>query len=310
MCVAVTCLALTASSAYGKSATGVILDECGGVFPSNVVLEDNDKSYIVTDVADGAGALGTLSVGDILRGMYTVQNVKKAPPGTPIGSGTAHNELTAVFDIKVTNVWAPNQAGHPGSDTNKYFWLFGPDAGFGGYLGDAGMPAVPVNTMVMVFDDPAQDYTDDNVAIGQEENLIATAANGPLWGAFGMVPGGPAEFWWTDASTNSIAVISGALAPPGGPVMASGVYALSLIPTGGLADTLLVPDPTQYGTELTGNLALYGVKNPDGSLASNNFDFISDSDLGIRVVPTPMAIWAAMPLFGLGAFIIKRRLVC
>ena len=311
MCVAVTCLALTASSAYGKSVNGVIFDEAGSSFPADIALEDNDKSYVI-DV----DANGFVTVGDIFRGMFTVQQIRglPGPVGTAIGAGTPHNELTAVFDIEVTAAWKPLDAGNP--IPGQHFWLFGPDPLFttGFYPGDVGMPVVG-GAMIMMYDDSAQDYTDDAPgAPGSEEPaLIPTAGAGnataALWGAFGLDPNRAWDNWYTTSPTNIIAVVSNSTAPGYGVgPMASGGFITSLIPTGGLADNILIPNPT--GSELSGSLGIYGKMDNLGVPVSTNFDFISDSDLAIRVVPTPMAIWAAMPLLGLGVFIVRRRLVC
>lgn len=304
VCVVVACLA---TSAYGKSVNAVIFDEAAGNFPADINLEDNDKTYVMDIDQDG-----TMSVGDILRGMFEVQSIGDliVPGNTSIGAGSVNNELTAVFDIKVTAALAPGAMGNP--YPGQWYWTFGPDAAFGTYPGDVGFipPPPPPGAMIMMFDDSAQDYTDDAVVPGQEESLISTAGAGnataAVWGAFGLSR--PGDIWFTIAPTNSIAAVSAAPAPGQGSLpAASGAFVTSLIPTGGLADAILVP--TGSGSELTGSMGIYGKALLGGGSASVNFDFISDSDLAIRVVPSPMAVWAAMPLIGLGAFMLKRRVL-
>ena len=298
MCLGGACLMAFASGAYGASVNQVILAEAGGLSPADVGLEDNDKSVVID--YDGDGLMG---LNDVLRGMFEVQSIDGPLPGnTSIGAGSVNNELTAVFDIMVIQALAP---GHPNNPVpSEYYWTFGADPAFGTYAGDAVLPPVPGGAMIMAFDDAAQDYVDDAVVPGQEPWLMQTAINGSLWGAFGLVRAG--DYWYTTAPTNVIAVISSSIAPGFGiGAMADMGFVTSLIPTGGLADNLLVPNAT--GSELSGSGGIYGRHDPNGVPVSINFDFISDTDLTIRVVPTPMAIWAAMPLLGLGAFILKRR---
>jgi len=312
---AVACM-LVAGPAAAKTVNGVIFDEAPGPYPQGpVLLEDNDKTYIM-DVNQN----GLLDNGDVLRGMFEVQSIRgPGSGGTPIGFAT-NNELTGIYDIQVAFTWAPGAPGNP--NPADFTWAFGPDLGFGGYPGDpAGI--IP-GAMVAMFDDSAQDYQDDMAVAGNEENLIGTAGDrvigpGPgggaasatalLWAQFGMV-GNAAEVWWTKAPTNVIAAVSagpaeGTLAGPS----ATGGLQLSLIPSGGLADQILWPNPS--GVELDGSLGIFGKDTDSGTPgvqpAFTNFDVSSDNDLTITVVPLPPAVFGGLGLFGFGLIMRIRR---
>ena len=304
---------------HAKTVNEVIDDEMVAPYV-NLDLEDNDRSYIYSDV----GQTDILDTGDIIRGMLQVQYIDGPgglpSPGTQIGGLTSNNELTAVFDIEVVQSWLPTDGtaqGHPlGDGSGLYAWAFGPDAAFGARAGDPAPPfAMPAGAMVVAFDDSTNDYTQDTVPVpggltGQEENLIKTAGdtsagnNAKLWAVFG-IPQSSTGLWLTFSATNNLNTIKNGLAPaytntPG----AWGGFELDLIASGGLADNLLIPIPGE-SEELLGSLAIYGTKNKQGGSVVNNFDFISDSDLTIAV-PLPPAVFAGLGLMGLG-LLIRRR---
>jgi hypothetical protein len=298
------------SAAQAKSVNGVIFDEiAGSPVPIVIDLEDNDATVVYDNDFDGL-----LSKGDVLRSQFEVQRIVGPAGGTTIGAGTVHSEGTAVVDVMVT--------GKAGGPAGPFTWTFGPDPAFGSYAGDPtvfGGVAQGVSGMfgglatMTVYDDSAQDYLSDTAVAGSEEAiLIPTAGDtspgtaAALWAVFGMVR--PTSSWTVGGPTDSIPAMTAGPAPGAGPPAASGFFDVDLIPSGGLADPIILPAGPIPGAsgEMTGSLSIYGKTNADGSLAKVNWDVLSDTDLKLNVVPVPAAVWAGVPLFGL-ALVIRRR---
>lgn len=329
-------LLLLGADAEAASVNTAIHKVTAGSYPANILLEDEDKTYVLDNNDDGY-----LTEDDVVRGMFTVQWIKDTGPDTNIGSGTIYNEATAVYDLLVTGTSTSAGTGEPPVPVGWTRFYFGPDPLFlagaawpapaygPAYSGDpTGLAAFAGTAMIVAFDDSAQDVLLDDKSTpptggapwaGQEENLIGTATdqvfNGTglpntasgtaaLWGVFGML-GNPGEIWYTDSPTTSIAALSGALAKIAGAFSAYGHFDLSLIPSGGLGDSIVVPRPTT-GLEMGGDMELWGKNDGTGLPAYNNFQLESDTDVRLRVVPLPPAVFGGLGLFGLG-LLIRRR---
>jgi hypothetical protein len=291
--------------------------------PQVLLLEDNDRSYVVFDALEAPPAggpaiiAGTLSVGDKLRGIIEIQKVG----ATNIGKLTGNSELTAVFDIVVTGKFQP---GGPGT---QFTWLFGPDPLFGTYAGDS--PALtaavgagnPGGAMVAFFEDTPDVVFDSGVAgsgapaVGNE-TLISTASDGSLWALLGsglwatssqavIIPGGlhsDALFLPAGAESTPAEGETGLLGPfiYTGP-FSTGQFILPVIPVGAVGESVLAG-----GMPVSSTFSLFG-KDADastlgvlpGEFAFNNFNFSSDADVRIFAVPLPASAWMGMGLLGI-----------
>lgn len=269
------CVAL-AAAAQAASVNNVIMSELGNAGQASILLEDNDASYVID-----ANQSGTIDNGDILRGMLQVQGVR-GPDGTDtfIGAGTIHNELTAVFSIEVVQT---------NFNGGLWTWNFGVDNTW-----------ATQGEVIRAYDDPSQNYNQSGNSI---PNALATASDGQLWAMFGL---GQTGNWVSRALTNQIAAVSTAPAEGFGfPASVTGEFNVNLIPAGGLGESILTPNI--FGFDMTGSFSIFGKTDPfTGQPLNTPFDFTSDADLRIVAVPTPMAVWAAGPLFGLIVVARKR----
>jgi len=255
-----------------------------------VLLEDNDRTYIVKDVAEGPNmVLGTLSVGDIMRGMIQIQAVG----GTTIGAGTAYNELTAVYDIVVTGKnW--------NAGLGQWDLSFGPDRALGTYAGDSAAVTAAAgagnanNLLAVFFEGPPQNVTLDTAVPGSEEALISTATDGSLWAALQLTTTG---YWLTSTAGDNLAVAESAPFESLGPGFAGGNFDLK--PIAGSFMAIYKP-----GSPVMGSFELYGRETTsfyDGvvnSPAFTNFDFSSDADVSIQAIPTPASVYGGLMLLG------------
>ncbi len=126
-----------------------------------------------------AGTLGTLDVGDTIRGIFVITSgLNSADPNISL-SGF---ELTGIFETEVLSVNAV--AGGPLSFSD---FTFGPSAAFGASLGIAG-------AMVAFYEDTTPNFSFSTIAGGE-----ASATDGTLALVIGAKPGSVfgTDYFWT-----------------------------------------------------------------------------------------------------------------
>lgn len=135
-----------------------------------VLFSDNSAEYLIDRDNNG-----TLDVGDSLRGILSIDNITAGGPQVAIGTGTAYNELTGLFQVVVTSKVAIGGG--------RYNYTFGFDATFGQGAGVVGV----------LWDDAAQDFARSTCGgTNSFADCEATATGGSLWATLGLGAGG---FW-------------------------------------------------------------------------------------------------------------------
>jgi len=155
-------------------------------FPdARLLLSGFSATYLIDSQARGA----TLDVGDILRGSLRIIDIEDAGTVTCIGSGTLYNELTAVFEYKVTD--------KSRLQNGEFGYVFGPVARFAAELESLlNKPAGSLNgAMFAMFEDSAQNYSRMRTNPAQtREDLIRTANDGTYLYCFGYTHGNSTIF--------------------------------------------------------------------------------------------------------------------
>lgn len=146
----------------------------GGTF----LLSDNSGEYLIK----GTGNTGTtLEVGDVLRGIFVIDDVS----GTPILGGSGFDELSGIFETKVLSA-----GGGPGN----YTWTFGPNTG------SAFTTTYGANALVAYFTDPIHEYTRETNSGQSVTDLEALVTDGSLLWVAGFADAD--NFWRARADTN------------------------------------------------------------------------------------------------------------
>lgn len=161
--------AVTAVLAFGVP-NAMALSVSSAVPGGPVLFSDNSAEYMISGANDLDAT--TLDVGDSLRGIFSIDNITGSGPQVAIGTGTAYNELTGLFQVVVT--------GKTAVGGGRFNFTFGFDSTFGQGAGVIGV----------LRDDAAQDFARINCATtGACE---ATATGGSLWATIGLGANG---FW-------------------------------------------------------------------------------------------------------------------
>lgn len=147
-----------------------------------VLFSDNSAEYLIDRNNNG-----TLDVGDSLRGILSIDNITGSGPQVAIGTGTAYNELTGLFQVVVTSKTFIGVV----SGVARYDYTFGFDATFGQGAGVVGV----------LYDDAAQDFARSNCGVGNTvAECEATATGGSLWATLGL---GATGFWSASAAVET-----------------------------------------------------------------------------------------------------------
>lgn len=160
-------------ASFGASAG---LSVSSAVPAGTVTASDNSAERLIDRNGNGL-----LDVGDSLRGIFTIGDFN----GKQIGSGTAYNELTGIFQVEVMS----KVAAGPG----RFNYTFGFDSAFGEGAGVLGV----------LRDDAAQDYTREGCTFATCE---ASATGGNVWATVGF---GADGFWSASNATDNPAIGAG-----------------------------------------------------------------------------------------------------
>lgn len=163
-------LALGLAFGAGSASAG---QSVSSVMPfGRIQLSDNSAEYLIDRNGDGL-----LSVGDSLRGIFSINTVEGLVPPSPQVTLGANglNELTGIFQV-VLAAKAPDPF-----NPNLWNMAFAPDPLWGEAPG----------VMAKIYDDPALDF--DRAGCANFAACEATASNGNLWMEAGL--GNAADFW-------------------------------------------------------------------------------------------------------------------
>lgn len=273
-------VALLAASAQAGSITGQF-------FQGFQQLSDNSAEYLVKD-PDNTGGATILEVGDKLRGIFNIQTIEQGGATNQLGTGSA-NEMTGLFEVEVaTKTALPMGLG--------YYFTFGPSTsfaaevtGFGG-TGTYGAGNAP---MIVIFDDPAQDYQREGAAPFDIAAGEASVTGGSLWAVLGW-QGVAGEGWAAQSSTDDISVVGATPAPGNGGTFNAGINTLEIFTNAlvfnGVQSTFGAPGVLVDWNGSGSLLGISGVTTPFDIF--DNVDFVVD----VSVVPEP----TTMVLLGTG----------
>jgi len=308
----------------------------GGLFS----LSDNSAEYLIKGVDPVTGVANTnpdvVELGDVLRGIASIDTVTKGAVQTGIGTGTAYNELTILFEIAVTNKVAVGGAlSGGGTCTSLVCFEFGPTASFAAEVGGLGF-ANTAGAMAAFFEDPAQDFTrtiltdTDLVTAGTQTtpasiaaDLLAMEASATGGLPFWLVGLDVIDDFWLAGTTGDNITLLNLLSNPTS--FGSFNMGLSLLdnPTGpnlnpALCTDLTSPLITFSVVEFCANGGLQAKGPTDGDITGDGigdgvahintaYDSLDDVNFNINVVPEPASLGLlGLGLLGLG-FISRRR---
>lgn len=167
--------------ALRASAAAALLAVAGSAFaglsvssaipPGPVLLSDNSAEQWI-DVDNS----GDLTVGDRLRGIFSIGTVEQGGQETQIGGQSAYNELTGIFDtVVLSRTFQFNDV----ALGDLYDFTFGAS----GQLA-VDFAGVNANTVGVFFEDAANDYAREGC--GTYAGCEMTATGGNIWAEFGV----------------------------------------------------------------------------------------------------------------------------
>ena len=146
----------------------------GGSF----LLSDNSAEYVIKGAGNTAA---TLQVGDILHGIFVIDDISQ----TSILAGSGYDELSGVFETKITSI-----GGGPGA------WTYT----FGANTGSAFTTAYGAGATVAWFTDPTHEYARETNTGQTAAQLEALVTDGNLLWVSGFTDAD--TFWRATSATN------------------------------------------------------------------------------------------------------------
>lgn len=263
----------------------------GAIPAGDVTLSDNSAEQWFDNDGDRE-----LSVGDVLRGIFVIDNT--AFPTVSLGVGTAYNELTGIFQVLVSAAANPVTIGQvPRKD-----FTFVSDPNFAAEFGVAN------GTVGIMFEDPSTDFKREQCGgagiAGTFAQCEATASNGSVWASFNIASS------WTAASSALDPTAGGRLPNP----TSLGAFGLGLNfvinNTGYTWNKVACSDPTNLlappsFVDMCGQGGIIAT----GRVSQNRltpYDIWDNVDFTLNRVPEPSILaLIGIGMFGLGA--INRR---
>jgi hypothetical protein len=176
-------LAATVGVAAMFANTGVFAQTADALLHPGVNQLSDDTGEILVN-KNGSGAT-TVDVGDVFLAVIGINTIN----GTVVGGASPNNELTGIFALQVTSVNALPAAACFGAASCSSF-TFAPVADIQAEFtaaGFVGVPAAPANTLALVFEDAANNYS---ISGGDFQTLINTAVGGTQRMVLTFNPGG------------------------------------------------------------------------------------------------------------------------
>lgn len=324
-------------TATASAATVNSLINTGGSDPSDMnYADDLNIEYLATD----GGTVGTLDVGDVIRGAINFHELwSGSPSGSNLGGSTGNSQWAGVFSIKVRDILnIHTDAG----GTLRGDIIFEADPGFAAWVPSLDIdglgtspdgPAVAAGSVARLWETPPPP-TIGLASTGSPDDSVANFAQGDFYWDIGFADGSAASH--RDAGADTILgtaddiivstngegwvsragglVVSGITLGPADEVGAS-LFALAVLQSG------LNPEITPHKlttseigalgatvgdvAQITGSSTVSG---PTTDQAAQGFDLSSGTRIAFLAVPLPAAIWpGAVLLLGFGAVRRRRR---
>ena len=279
-------VAIAAFLSCGATGAMAALAVSAAVPTGPVLFSDNSAERVINR---NGGVATQLDVGDSLRGIFSIDNITGSGGPTAIGTGTAYNELSGLFQVVVLTKVA--------AGGGLFDFTFGFDPAFGQGAGVVGV----------LRDDPAQDYKRANCGGANDFAACeATATNGALWATVGL---GGAAFWSANNAPDNTS-LGGTLpltTPLGNFSMGLNFITNSTGFSWNKVSCIDLTDFSAHSVDICGQGGIIA----SGRIASGTntpYDIFNNVDFTANVVPEPgsMAL-AGLALLGLAASRRKQK---
>lgn len=266
---------------------------------------DKDVSKVFDDPGITGVGVGVLSVGDIVKGVFQIDNIKAAGEAVGTTLGGANSELFGYYELVVASVTSSGihndvvYAARPSFEA-----IFGTGA------------------LIAIYEDksPVPAFVDFSalapLGVAADTTLLPTGTfaisdvGTSLWGVLGLaangLPGVVAGTFAHDIKTAYLSLPAAGAASTATALTLGSTVALNrvLLPSNPLAAYIVIPEAST-STEFTGGVDLYG---NSGSGSTPGFSLTSQATLitTMQVLPTPAVAFGVLALLP-GVMVIRRR---